>query len=54
LTLEESWALARYVRGLVPGTEMNRSDDNEPAKVVPQPAPSATPADGPVVPETPK
>lgn len=54
LTLEESWALARYVRGLVPGTEMNRPDDNEPVKAGPQPVPASTPVEGPAVPGQPK
>jgi mono/diheme cytochrome c family protein len=36
LTLEESWAMARYLRTFVPGTEMSRPDNNPPMK------PSAT------------
>lgn len=54
LTLEESWALARYVRGLVPGTEMTRPDDNEPVKAGPQPVPTSTSVEGPAVPGQPK
>jgi mono/diheme cytochrome c family protein len=53
LTLEESWALARYVRSLIPGTEISRPDDNEPAKAVPQPAPELPP-EGTAIPEPPK
>jgi mono/diheme cytochrome c family protein len=30
LTLEESWAMARYLRSFVPGTEMSRPLDGEP------------------------
>ena len=44
-TLEESWALARYVRGLVPGTEMSRPDDSEPAKSDSQRVPTLPPGD---------
>jgi hypothetical protein len=32
LTLEESWAMARYLRTFVPGTEMSRPDVGSPAK----------------------
>ena len=32
LTLEESWAMARYLRTFVPGTEMSRPDNNPPMK----------------------
>jgi cytochrome c553 len=32
LTLEESWALARYIRTLVPGTESPRPDTDKPEK----------------------
>jgi mono/diheme cytochrome c family protein len=38
MTLEESWALARYVRSFIPGTETSRPDDNEPAKAGSPPA----------------
>lgn len=52
LTLEESWALARYVRSFIPGTEISRPDDNEPVKAAPQPAPALPPAEAPAaVPE---
>lgn len=51
LTLEEAWSLARYVRTLVPGTELLRADAEESAKPgspAPQkpttPSPAATPA----------
>jgi hypothetical protein len=33
LTLEESWAMARYLRTFVPGTEVSRPDDREPGKI---------------------
>src|SRR5487761_710309 len=32
LTLEEAWALARYVRTFIPGSEVSRPDDGEPEK----------------------
>jgi hypothetical protein len=32
LTLEESWAMARYLRTFVPGTEMSRPAYDTPAK----------------------
>lgn len=35
LTLEESWAMARYLRTFVPGTEMSRPDFKPPAKPSP-------------------
>jgi mono/diheme cytochrome c family protein len=54
LTLEESWALARYVRSFIPGTEISRPDDNEPAKAVRQPAPALPPAEETAAPEPPK
>lgn len=54
LTLEEAWALARYMRSLVPGTELSRPDDNEPVKAGPQQVPPSTPAEGPLVPDPPK
>jgi hypothetical protein len=43
LTLEEAWALARYVRTFVPGTEASRPDFNAPEKQ-PTSAPSSGPA----------
>jgi mono/diheme cytochrome c family protein len=49
LTLEEAWALARYVRTFVPGTEVSRPDESEPEKAGPElvepgkPAPKAKP-----------
>jgi mono/diheme cytochrome c family protein len=54
MTLEESWALARYVRTFIPGTEISRPDDNEPAKAGTQPGAAAPPAEAPVLPEPPK
>src|SRR5262249_6360715 len=46
LTLEESWALARYLRSFIPGTETPRPDDREPAKADPTPsAPALPPAE---------
>lgn len=41
LTLEEAWALARYVRTLVPGTEISRPDDGEPVKSGDHPPPAS-------------
>jgi len=35
LSLEEAWALARYVRTLVPGTESSRPDTDKPDKPAP-------------------
>ena len=32
LTLEEAWAMARYLRTLVPGTEASRPDVGPPEK----------------------
>jgi hypothetical protein len=43
LTLEEAWAMGRYLRTFVPGTEVSRPDLGQPAK---PPAPSQTPAPG--------
>jgi mono/diheme cytochrome c family protein len=40
LTLEEAWALARYARSFMPGTEISRPGDNEPVKADSQPAPA--------------
>lgn len=37
LTLEESWAMARYLRTFVPGTETSRPDVTPPAKPAPLP-----------------
>ena len=55
LTLEESWALARYVRSFIPGTEISRPDDNEPAKANPTPAaPALPPAESPPAPDATK
>ena len=53
LTLEESWALARYVRSFIPGTEISRPDDSEPAKAKPAPPPLPA-AEEPSAPETTK
>jgi hypothetical protein len=46
LSLEEAWALARYVRTLVPGTQVERPDFSAPANAptAPLPRPTATPA----------
>lgn len=55
MTLEESWALARYVRTFIPGSEISRPDDNEPAKANPQPpAPALLPAEQPPAPDASK
>jgi hypothetical protein len=42
LTLEESWAMARYLRTFIPGTETPRPDLTQPQKE-PLPAPTAVP-----------
>jgi hypothetical protein len=41
LTLEEAWAMARYLRTFVPGTEVSRPDYGQPEQpsTPPQPAP---------------
>ncbi len=55
MTLEEAWALARYVRSFIPGTEISRPDDNEPAKASPpSPAPALPPAEQPPAPDASK
>jgi mono/diheme cytochrome c family protein len=45
LTLEEAWAMARYLRTLVPGTEASRPDGGSKEKTTPPteelPAPKA-------------
>jgi hypothetical protein len=49
LSLEEAWAIARYVRTFVPGSEMSRPDFNAPQQQGPQmapPAPAAAPPAG--------
>jgi hypothetical protein len=43
LSLEEAWAMARYVRSLVPGTEVSRPDFTTPEKPAPAPAPAVPP-----------
>jgi len=46
LTLEQSWALARYLRTFIPGTEMPRPDDQKmekPADELPAPRPAKSP-----------
>jgi len=43
LTLEESWALARYIRTLVPGAEPVRPDADQPEKPVAPPEKISTP-----------
>lgn len=40
LALDEAWAMARYLRSFIPGTEVSRPDVTQPAK---PPAPTATP-----------
>jgi hypothetical protein len=32
MTLEESWAMARYLRTFIPGTEVSRPDTGQPGK----------------------
>jgi hypothetical protein len=49
LSLEEAWAIARYVRTFVPGTEMSRPDDSEPQMQVPA-TPQAPPIKTPPAP----
>jgi mono/diheme cytochrome c family protein len=49
LSLEEAWALARYVRTFVPGTEVSRPDFSKPEKAAPAPQPAA-PAKPPKLP----
>lgn len=48
LSLEEAWALARYVRTFVPGTEVSRPDFNTPE--LPPPAPVKPVPKGPTKP----
>jgi hypothetical protein len=43
ISLEESWALARYVRTLLPGTQVERPDFNAPANAPTAPAPMPAP-----------
>jgi hypothetical protein len=43
LSLEEAWAMARYLRTFVPGTEVSRPDLNAPQPSSPAPQPSAQP-----------
>jgi hypothetical protein len=45
LSLEEAWAMARYVRTFVPGSEVSRPDFTTPEKpaVLPQAAPAKAP-----------
>jgi hypothetical protein len=45
LSLEEAWALARYVRTLLPGTQVERPDFKTPA--TPPTAPPAAPKSAP-------
>jgi len=49
LSLEEAWAMARYVRTFVPGTEVSRPDFSKPEKAAP-PAQPAAPAKPPSAP----
>jgi hypothetical protein len=50
LSLEEAWAIARYVRTFVPGTEMSRPDYGTapPARPAVPPAPPAVPPAPPI------
>jgi hypothetical protein len=41
ISLEEAWALARYIRTLVPGTEPSRPDFSAPEKPAATPQPTA-------------
>jgi len=50
LTLEEAWAMARYLRTFVPGTEMSRPDLQSPTQQFPDPQPTAS---GPVLDSSP-
>jgi hypothetical protein len=43
LSLEEAWAIARYVRTYGSGVEASRPDFNAPEKTLPAPQPSAKP-----------
>jgi hypothetical protein len=43
VSLEEAWALARYVRTLAPGSEASRPDFSAPEKVAPLPQAPAKP-----------
>jgi hypothetical protein len=43
LSLEEAWAMARYLRTFVPGTEISRPDYSAPEKSTPLPQPSVLP-----------
>jgi Cytochrome C oxidase, cbb3-type, subunit III len=43
LSLEEAWAMARYLRTFVPGTEVSRPDLSAPEPSSPAPQPSAQP-----------
>ncbi len=49
LSLEEAWAISRYIRSFVPGTEVPRPDFNAPKAQGPQMAPPA-PAAAPMAP----
>jgi hypothetical protein len=44
LSLEEAWAMARYLRTLVPGTETSRPDFNAPEQPSPAPTQPKTPS----------
>ena len=44
LTLEESWAMARYLRSFIPGVEASRPDVKEPEKSKEEQLPAPTPA----------
>jgi mono/diheme cytochrome c family protein len=43
MTLEEAWAMARYLRTFVPGTEVSRPDVGSPEKPRDQPPPKKAP-----------
>jgi hypothetical protein len=47
IALDEAWAMARYLRTFVPGTEVSRPDVTVPAQPA-APAPALTPAPAPV------
>lgn len=47
LTIEEAWAMARYLRTFVPGTETPRTDREPAPASAPTPTPRPTPAPAP-------
>jgi mono/diheme cytochrome c family protein len=53
LALDEAWAMARYLRTFIPGTEVSRPDVTQPATPAvgaPAPPPASPPAVGPPAP----